>query len=73
MSSGQRGMDRVRNAVIGKMDFKLKYFEECFTSEHWMVRIYRVRPLPLRDARLPNPRRKGGDRKGSRRRRAVSD
>jgi hypothetical protein len=28
----------------------LKYFEEVFTSQHWMMRIYRVRDTPNRDA-----------------------
>lgn len=46
---GQRGLDRVRNAVIGKQEVSLKYFEEVFTSQHWMMRIYRVRDEPLRD------------------------
>lgn len=27
----------------------LKYFEEVFTSEHWMMRIYRVRDTPNRE------------------------
>ena len=40
---GQPGFDRVRNSVIGKRDVSLRYFEEAFTSQHWMVRIYRVR------------------------------
>ena len=40
---GRRGYDRVRNVEIGKQDISLKYFEEVFTTEHWMVRIYRVR------------------------------
>jgi hypothetical protein len=35
------GYDRVRNTQIGKTDVPLKYFEEVFTSEHWMMRIYR--------------------------------
>lgn len=39
---GQPGFDRVRNTVIGKQDVQLKYFEEAFTSQHWMVRIYKV-------------------------------
>jgi hypothetical protein len=47
----------VRNAEIGKMDFSLKYFEEVFTTQHWMVRIYRVRDKPMRDRNLPNPLR----------------
>lgn len=62
--TGQRGFDRVRNTQIAKMDFKLKYFEEVFTSEHWMVRIYKVKDTPNRDARLPNQyRAKGGRRR----------
>ena len=27
---------------IGNMDISLKYFEEVYTTEHWMVRVYRV-------------------------------
>lgn len=38
------GYDTVRNAVIGRKDIKLKYFEEAYTSERWLVRIYRVLP-----------------------------
>ncbi len=33
------------------MDIALKYFEEAYTTEHWMVRIYRVL-----DKRAPFPR-----------------
>ena len=40
---GRRGWDRVRNVDIGRQDISLKYFEEVFTTEHWMVRIYKVR------------------------------
>lgn len=40
---GRRGYDRVRNSDIGESDFSLKYFEEVFTSQHWLMRIYRVR------------------------------
>lgn len=35
------GYDRTRNAVIGNKDFKLTYLEEAYTTEHWLVRIYR--------------------------------
>lgn len=35
------GFDRTRNAVIGNPDFDLTYLEEAYTSEHWLVRIYR--------------------------------
>lgn len=37
------GYDRVRNTEIGKKHFELTHIEEAFTSEHWMVRIYRVK------------------------------
>jgi len=40
----ETGYDTVRNAVIGRKDFKLTYFEEAYTSERWIVRIYRVLP-----------------------------
>jgi len=49
ISTGQRGHDRVRNYVVGKLNVRLNYFEEVFTSQHWMMRIYRVRDKPLRD------------------------
>uniref|UniRef100_A0A8C4WY65 dolichyl-diphosphooligosaccharide--protein glycotransferase n=1 Tax=Eptatretus burgeri TaxID=7764 RepID=A0A8C4WY65_EPTBU len=37
------GFDRTRNAEIGNKDIRLSHLEEAFTSEHWLVRIYRVR------------------------------
>ncbi|PRW05846.1 STT3 subunit of Oligosaccharyl transferase [Chlorella sorokiniana] len=57
MFGAPRGYDRVRNAVIGRPDFQLHYFEEVFTSEHWMMRVYRVLDKPNRDNRMRNPRR----------------
>jgi len=38
------GFDRVRSAEIGHKGFKLKHMEEAFTSEHWIVRIFKVLP-----------------------------
>lgn len=39
-----QGHDRVRNAHIPESkSIKLKYFEEAYTSENWIVRIYRVK------------------------------
>jgi len=38
------GYDRVRGAEIGHKGFKLKHLEEVFSSEHWIVRVYRVLP-----------------------------
>jgi len=37
------GYDRVRATEIGRKKFNLKYFEEVLTTEHWIVRIYKVK------------------------------
>jgi len=37
------GFDRVRNVEIGHKNIKLKHVEEAYTTEHWIVRIYRVK------------------------------
>jgi len=50
-----RGFDRVRQTTIGLTDFKLHYFDEVFTSEHWMVRIYKRKKAPNTDSGLSNP------------------
>ncbi|XP_060810499.1 dolichyl-diphosphooligosaccharide--protein glycosyltransferase subunit STT3A [Amyelois transitella] len=42
------GFDRVRGAEIGNKDFNLDVLEEAYTTEHWLVRIYKVKPLPNR-------------------------
>ena len=42
------GFDRVRNSEIGNKDFELSTLEEAYTTEHWLVRIYRRKPLPNR-------------------------
>lgn len=36
------GMDRTRGYSIGVKEFQLNYLEEAYTSENWLVRIYRV-------------------------------
>uniref|UniRef100_A0A6Q2YTZ9 Dolichyl-diphosphooligosaccharide--protein glycosyltransferase subunit STT3B n=1 Tax=Esox lucius TaxID=8010 RepID=A0A6Q2YTZ9_ESOLU len=46
------GFDRTRNAEIGNKDIKLKHLEEAFTSEHWLVRIYKVKK---EENRAPTP------------------
>eukprot|EP01096_Ripella_sp_DP13-Kostka_P006129 TRINITY_DN2172_c0_g1_i1.p1 TRINITY_DN2172_c0_g1~~TRINITY_DN2172_c0_g1_i1.p1 ORF type:complete len:739 (+),score=375.75 TRINITY_DN2172_c0_g1_i1:77-2218(+) len=43
-----RGFDRVRNIEIGQKDIHLKYFEEVYTTEHWLVRLYKVKDLDNR-------------------------
>lgn len=42
------GYDRVRNAEIGNKDFELDVLEEAYTTEHWLVRIYKVKDLQNR-------------------------
>ncbi len=37
------GWDRVRNVEIGLKDFELEVLEEAYTTEHWIVRIYKVK------------------------------
>jgi dolichyl-diphosphooligosaccharide--protein glycosyltransferase len=37
------GWDRVRTAEIGVKDFELDTVEEAYTTEHWIVRIYKVK------------------------------
>ncbi|KAF6206790.1 hypothetical protein GE061_018026 [Apolygus lucorum] len=39
------GYDRVRGAEIGNKDFELDVLEEAYTTEHWLVRIYKVKSL----------------------------
>jgi len=53
------GFDRTRNAVIGHKDFDLTYLEEAYTTEHWLVRIYRVKkPDEFNRPRIPYSQRK---------------
>ncbi|KAK0053965.1 Dolichyl-diphosphooligosaccharide--protein glycosyltransferase subunit stt3a [Biomphalaria glabrata] len=42
------GYDRVRNTEIGNKDFELDVLEEAYTTEHWLVRIYKVKDLENR-------------------------
>ncbi|KAA3674375.1 dolichyl-diphosphooligosaccharide---protein glycosyltransferase [Paragonimus westermani] len=51
------GFDRTRSVEIGKKNIQLDYLEEAFTSEHWLVRIYRVKP-PKNVPRLKRARRR---------------
>uniref|UniRef100_A0A914DS88 Dolichyl-diphosphooligosaccharide--protein glycotransferase n=1 Tax=Acrobeloides nanus TaxID=290746 RepID=A0A914DS88_9BILA len=36
------GFDRTRGYVIGRKDVTLEYLEEAYTTENWLVRIYKV-------------------------------
>lgn len=59
---GPAGFDRTRNAVIGNKDFDLTYLEEAYTSDHWLVRIYRVKkPDEFNRPSLKPQKRDGSD------------
>ena len=36
------GYDLVRKSVIGNKNFTLTHFEEAYTTDRWIVRIYKV-------------------------------
>lgn len=45
-----RGLDLTRQVQVPHLEkINLKLFEEAFTSKHWIVRLYRVKPDPLWD------------------------
>ncbi|XP_014662879.1 PREDICTED: dolichyl-diphosphooligosaccharide--protein glycosyltransferase subunit STT3B-like [Priapulus caudatus] len=39
------GYDRTRNVEIGDKNVKLSVLEEAYTTQHWLVRIYKVKDL----------------------------
>ncbi|XP_060560067.1 dolichyl-diphosphooligosaccharide--protein glycosyltransferase subunit STT3B-like [Ruditapes philippinarum] len=43
------GYDRTRGVEIGNKNFDLTHLEEAYTSEHWLVRIYKVKDLVNRE------------------------
>ncbi|KAK7089766.1 dolichyl-diphosphooligosaccharide--protein glycosyltransferase subunit STT3B-like [Littorina saxatilis] len=43
------GFDRTRGVEIGNKNFDLTHLEEAYTTEHWLVRIYRVKDLTNRE------------------------
>lgn len=43
------GFDRVRRVEIGNKNIQLKHLEEAFSSEHFIVRIYKVKDYPNRN------------------------
>jgi dolichyl-diphosphooligosaccharide--protein glycosyltransferase len=44
------GYDRTRQKEIGNKAIYLETMEEAFTSEHWIVRIYKVKKRPIFDS-----------------------
>ncbi|KFM59622.1 Dolichyl-diphosphooligosaccharide--protein glycosyltransferase subunit STT3B, partial [Stegodyphus mimosarum] len=51
------GFDRTRNMEIGNKNFELEHLEEAYTTEHWLVRIYRVKKESNRPS-IPYSQRK---------------
>ncbi|KAL3835986.1 hypothetical protein ACJMK2_021445 [Sinanodonta woodiana] len=43
------GFDRTRGVEIGNKNFELTHLEEAYTTEHWLVRIYKVKDLENRN------------------------
>jgi dolichyl-diphosphooligosaccharide--protein glycosyltransferase len=43
LSNDMPAIDRVRGEEIGEKNVKLEYVEEAYTTEHWLVRIYKVK------------------------------
>jgi dolichyl-diphosphooligosaccharide--protein glycosyltransferase len=37
------GYDKARKVTVGHSNFEFQHLEEAFTSEHWIVRIYKVK------------------------------
>ena len=46
------GYDSVRKQVVGNKNIKLQHFEEAYTTDRWLVRIYRLKPLPEMDPKM---------------------
>ncbi|KAF7990892.1 hypothetical protein HCN44_000697 [Aphidius gifuensis] len=73
------GYDRTRNAEIGNKNFKLTYLDEAYTTEHWLVRIYRVkkpsefnRPkIPLSERTITRPTSSYHSKKTTRRKKGF--
>uniref|UniRef100_A0A5K3EQ12 dolichyl-diphosphooligosaccharide--protein glycotransferase n=1 Tax=Mesocestoides corti TaxID=53468 RepID=A0A5K3EQ12_MESCO len=67
------GFDRARNTEIGVKHIDLTHLEEAFTSEHWIVRIFRVKK-PSNRLRLASKKRRGSSGSPKRiSRKTVSD
>jgi dolichyl-diphosphooligosaccharide---protein glycosyltransferase len=51
-SKEEKGYDSVRKTVIGNTGYKLKHFEEAYTSDRWLVRIFKVLDPPEMDPKM---------------------
>ena len=57
------GYDRTRSTEIGNKDIEFQHLEEAYTSEHWLVRIYKVKDLENRVVAEPKERKKTSTKK----------
>lgn len=57
------GFDRARNTEIGVKNVELTHLEEAFTSEHWIVRVFRVKKPANRLRLAGSGRRRRSSRK----------
>ena len=46
------GYDLARKQELGKKNIELTTMEEAFTSEHWIVRIYKVKPRYISNIKI---------------------
>jgi dolichyl-diphosphooligosaccharide--protein glycosyltransferase len=58
------GYDRARGREIGRKNIELTTMEEAFTSEHWIVRIFKVKKRPVFDS-LPKVKRSTNKKKNA--------
>jgi dolichyl-diphosphooligosaccharide--protein glycosyltransferase len=69
------GFDRTRNVEIGNKNIELHYLEEAYTTEHWLVRIYRVKDYANRfqelDDAIKRRPRKTTTKKTGRRKKGI--
>ncbi|CAK9290804.1 unnamed protein product [Gordionus sp. m RMFG-2023] len=51
------GYDRTRDVEIGNKNFDLEHLEEAYTTQHWLVRIFKVKE-PSNRKKIKNPKLK---------------
>ena len=56
--STQEGYDIARGYTIGRKNIKLKYFNEAYTTQNWIVRIFAVNDYPNRDLSIKSRNKK---------------
>ena len=57
---------RTRSVEIGKKDISLTHLEEAYTTEHWLVRIYKVKDLSNRPSEGKTTKISSSSKRGKR-------